>query len=312
MDEPLSFESLLRGANKFAWTALEAHSEEQKDVFLLHAGVSIERLAKAALARKSPFLLMEMKGKDDTLFHLAGVRQTAKLRTVGAGQAIGRLRDMAVLPQRDPDLDELIELRNGVAHLTASSNEAFDGLAVFCRVTNVLLEHLGQGQEPYWGAWSTLVDITLSDLHEKVEREVARRIEQKRQVFDKRFHGLPQEAVDSYVETLPQLGYGLQFNEKNANPKIFLPWECPACENLALITAGPPVLIRRGEPGESIPEGLICFVCQFSLNNHNEVQAAGVPHSVPLVDEFGARLLTETEEFLWHLDPTGVEIVDEN
>ncbi len=134
MDDSLSFESLFRGARKFARSALEAHGAEEEEVFLLHAGVSVERLAKAALAKKSPFLLMEMKGKDDTLYHLTGVRQAAKLRTVGAGQAISRLRDMAVLPQRDPDLDELIELRNGVAHLMASVDESFDGFTVFCRV----------------------------------------------------------------------------------------------------------------------------------------------------------------------------------
>jgi hypothetical protein len=144
LNDPLSYVSLFEGAGKFAWSALEAHARKDMEVFLLHAGVSIERLAKAALAQKSPFLLMEMKGKDDTLYHLTGVRQTDKLRTIGASQAIRRLRDMTVLPPSDPDLDELIELRNGVAHLMASVSEEFDGLTVFCQVTNHLLDHLGE------------------------------------------------------------------------------------------------------------------------------------------------------------------------
>ncbi|WP_051844876.1 hypothetical protein [Streptomyces sp. NRRL S-813] len=306
MDDSLSVEGLYRGARKFAWSALDAHGHRDEEVFLLHAGVSIERLAKAALVTKSPFLLMEMKGKDDTLFHLTGVRQAAKLRTVGAGQAISRLRDMAVLPQRDQDLDELIELRNGVAHLMASINDEFDGLTVFCRVTNQLLDHLGRDQGLYWGSWSTLVGITLSDAHEKVERDVARRIEQARRLLKKRFAGFPAEALDSYVAAQPHLPYGLQASKDG--PRVIIPWKCPACEHPAAILAGPPVLIRQGEPGQSQPEKLICFVCQFILKSH-EMEVAGVPRRVPLVDEDGTRLLTDVEEYLWHLEPSGKDLI---
>ncbi|MCX4608727.1 hypothetical protein [Streptomyces mirabilis] len=309
MDDSLSFESLLRGARKFACSAMEAHSEEDEEVFLLHAGVSIERLAKAALVRKSPFLLMELKGRDDTLYHLTGVRRAAKLRTIGAGQAIGRLRDMAVLPQRDPDLDELIELRNGVAHLMASVDDAFDGLSVFCRVTNQLLDHLSQDQGFYWGSWSTLVSITLNDLSEKVERDVARRIEQARRRLKLRFEGLPAEAMESYVATRPDLEYGLQISKESA-PKVFLPQKCPACGNTAMVIAGPPVIVRKGEAGESQPESMICFVCHFTLKGH-EMAAAGIPSRVPLVDAAGARLLTDVEEFLWHVDPSGDDLLEE-
>ncbi|MGW5198647.1 hypothetical protein [Streptomyces spiralis] len=301
MDSSVSFASLFHGAQRFARSALEAHGLEDQEVFLLHAGVSIERLAKTALVKKSPFLLMEMKGKDDTLFHLTGVRQATKLRTVGAGQAIDRLRAMAVLPQRDPDLDELIELRNGVAHLMAPVDEAFDALTVFCRVTNQLLDHLGLNQKHYWGSWSALVGITLNDAQEKVDRDVARRIEQARRLLKKRFEDLPQEALDSFVATRPQLGYGLQITDERP-PKVFVPWKCPACGHTAVVTTGPPNRITYGEPAQSSPEGLLCFVCRFTLNP-NEMQAAGIPNSIPLVDESGARLLTDVEEFLWSPQP---------
>ncbi|WP_405956907.1 hypothetical protein [Streptomyces phaeochromogenes] len=296
MDESLSFEGLLRGARKFASSALEAHGAEDEEVFLLHAGVSIERLAKATLVKRSPFLLMEMKGKDDTLFHLAGVRQTAKLRTIGAGQAIGRLRDIAVLPQRDPDLDELIELRNGVAHLMASVNDEFDGLTVFCRVTNQLLDHLDMAQRNYWQSWSTLVDITLNELQEKVERNVARRMEQARRLLNKRFKDLPNEALNSYIATRPQLDFGFQVS----SGKVFVPWTCPACGNWALITAGPPVIVVFGEPGKSVPESFLCFVCQFTLKAH-EMQAVQIPGHIPLVDQYGERLMDDVDELLWSL-----------
>ncbi|MEU0615783.1 hypothetical protein ACWDLL_14085 [Streptomyces griseoincarnatus] len=310
MDDSLSFDSLFRGARKFARSALEAHGAEDEEVFLLHAGVSVERLAKAALVKKSPFLLMEMKGKDDTLYHLTGVRQASKLRTVGASQAIARLRDMAVLAQKDPDLDELIELRNGVAHLMASVDDGFDGLTVFCRVTNQLLDHLTQDQGLYWGSWSTLVGITLSDAHERVERDVARRIEHARRLLKKRFEDLPQEALDSYVATRPHLTYGIQIS-KNNPLTVFVPWSCPACDHPGVITAGAPFLVRRGQPGKSIADSFLCFVCQFTLKAH-EIEAAGIPRAVPLVDQAGERLLTDVDEFLWHFDPDGNGIVEDD
>jgi len=310
MDDPLSFETLLAGARKFAHSAMASHSEEDEETFLLHAGVSIERLAKAALAHKSPFLLMEMKGKDDTLFHLTGVRHTSKLRTIGAAQAIGRLRQMGVLPPSDPELDELIELRNGVAHLSASADETFDGLTVFSRVTNRLLEHTQTGQAPYWGDWSAVVSITLNDLYEKVEREVARRIEQARYRLKNRFEDLPPAALESYVATRPQLTYGLQI-PRDGSPSVFLPYDCPACHNTALVVAGPPVLIWKDNPGKSEPGFFICFVCQFTLKSH-ELAAAGIPSRLPLVDQNGERYLSAAEEVLWHLDPSGSELGEDD
>lgn len=276
------------------------------EVFLLHAGVSIERLAKATLAKKSPFLLMEMKGKDDTLYHLAGVRQTAKLRTIGASQAIRRLRDMAVLPPSDPDLDELIELRNGVAHLKASVDDAFDGLTVFCKATNHLLDHLGENYLEYWGSWETFVDITLNAMQEKTEGEVARRMERARWLLNKRFEDLPVDAQNSFLASRPKLsGYQV------TSGKIFVPWPCPVCRSQAFIVTGPPLLLRHGNPGIALSERFLCLACELSLRDQ-ELQVVGIPLEVPLVDLAGERLMTDAEEYLWQFSPINEDEVPSN
>ncbi|AVH58488.1 MULTISPECIES: hypothetical protein [Streptomyces] len=49
MDDSLSFESFLRGAGKAAYKAMEDHGRGEYDEFALHGGVTVERLAKAAL-----------------------------------------------------------------------------------------------------------------------------------------------------------------------------------------------------------------------------------------------------------------------
>jgi hypothetical protein len=47
-------------------------------------------------------LLTEVNGKDDMLLHFTGAvsEPPARLRTIGASTAIGRLRKMDVLPQK--------------------------------------------------------------------------------------------------------------------------------------------------------------------------------------------------------------------
>lgn len=309
MDDELTSDSLLRGAHKFAHSAMESHSKADEETFLLHAGVSIERLAKAALADKSPFLLVELNGKVETLLHLAGVRSTSKPRTVSASQAISRLRLIGALPQKDPDLDELIELRNGVAHLTASADEAFDGLAVFSRVTNHLLDHLEMDLAEYWGTWTNLIEITLSDLYKKVGRKVALRMEQARYRHADLIMGLPSDVLENYVVTRPQLSYGLQLR-KDHPPTVLLPYECPACHHKAPLITGPPVRITKGQPGEAEPLFLVCFVCDFYVGV-DEMAAAGIDPRLLLVDEHGERLLTDAEEYLWHTGSDGSESFDD-
>ncbi|MFF2810351.1 hypothetical protein ACFVT2_24915 [Streptomyces sp. NPDC058000] len=61
-----------------------AHAEGQTEVFLLDAGVSVERLAKATLVRVHPTLLSEVKGNDDMLLHFAEGRRCGE----GAHRAV--------------------------------------------------------------------------------------------------------------------------------------------------------------------------------------------------------------------------------
>ncbi|WP_405632406.1 hypothetical protein [Streptomyces sp. NBC_01174] len=160
MESPVTFDRLYEGAKRFARLAMEAHADEDQEVFLLHAGVSVERLAKAALVLVHPILLTEVDGKDDMLLHLAGAvaKAPARLRTIGASTAIGRLRKMDVLPQKPSseadDLDGLIELRNGVAHLGTGDVE--DYLATFTATVVKLLRHMRQDRGSFWETWLAL------------------------------------------------------------------------------------------------------------------------------------------------------------
>ncbi|MFE0451588.1 hypothetical protein ACFW2D_09905 [Streptomyces sp. NPDC058914] len=306
MDINKTFAGLFSGARKFAHSALDALSKDDEEVFLLHAGVSIERLAKAVLAQKNPFLLMEMKGNDDVLFQIAGLEQATKIRTIGAAQAIVRLKRLGILPQtKDPELDELIELRNGVAHLTAAHDGSFDALAKFVATSTTLLAAWGDcSAESYWGPHHSLVELTLSEAGEKAARHFSRLIEQARYRLAQRTKDLPQTAVEALLEE-HSVDVALTWPTGRA---VFLPRKCPACDHFGALVTGPPVLIMRGKPGEAVPGRFACFICELDLRTPEELASAGMDSRVPLVHANGERVLTEAEEALWHQFPNGEDV----
>ncbi|MET8511959.1 hypothetical protein [Streptomyces sp. NPDC005077] len=301
MDIDKTFTGLISGAKKFAHSALDAHANDDEEVFLLHAGVSIERLAKAVLAKRSPFLLMEMKGNDDALFQIAGLEQATKIRTIGAAQAIVRLKRLGILPQaKDAHLDELIELRNGVAHLLASHDGSFDALAVFAKNTTTLLDAWGDyDAERYWGPHYGLVELTLNEAVEKAARHFGRLVEQARYRLAERTRGLPPAALEAFVEA-HALRTAFVWPEIRS---LVVPRECPSCRNFAALITGPSVLIMKGRPGEAAPKRFLCRVCLLDLKTSEELASAGMDRRVPLVDLNGERLLTEAEEILWQQHP---------
>ncbi|WP_159031348.1 hypothetical protein [Streptomyces sp. S8] len=287
MDSALSYLSLYWGARKFAHSAMDAHARNDEEVFLLHAGVSIERLAKAVLSKTTPFLLMELKGGDETLFHLAGVKEAEKVRTAGASQAIGRLRAMDVLPKKDTDLDELIELRNGVAHLSANSSETFDGLATFARVSNTLIPHLEKDLAEFWDQWYGAIEIAVSEVLAGVARDISGRIEQARNRLARRLQDVPEDAVAiiySNANDAAEAG-GFGIRAQCGTFSYHSPRACPACNCTGhLIITIPGVgTTPEGEGGRSF----YCPLCSFMTYGNDELEAAGISLSEPLKNAHG-------------------------
>ncbi|MCX4734377.1 hypothetical protein [Streptomyces sp. NBC_01363] len=299
MDSPVAFERLYEGAKRFARLAMEAHAEQDQEVFLLHAGVSVERLAKAALARVHPTLLTEVNGKDDMLLHFAGAvsKPPARLRTIGASTAISRLRRMDVLPQKKSseadDLDGLIELRNGVAHLGTGDVE--DYLGTFAATVDRLLLHVGQDRGSFWEFWSDTVQVVLDDRAGRLQKDVRLRMNQARHRFRTRFVDLPEGAVDSVEQTVSE--HKLIVVEVGPEKALFQTLSrCPAChrEAATLLLAVDRDSLLFGM--ELAAEGLLCGLCGFRLTGADEVEAAGLPTTVRFSVEDLTRTVTETSD----------------
>ncbi|OSC71219.1 hypothetical protein B5181_07250 [Streptomyces sp. 4F] len=237
MDESLSFESFLRGAGQAAAKAMEDHGRGEYDEFALHGGVAVERLAKAALIKKNPVFLVEMRnGPSDMLLHFGGhlKLEPEKVRTVGAHEAIRRLRRMAVLPS-NPQLDLLIELRNGTAH-TSVGDQAKALLPTLAETVVIMLTDIGVSVDQFWGRWATAVNVAVDKERNELQRDVEIRIRQARHRFEDKFEGLPTGSMDRILgqaaERLEVVGVARGDNELLA---LLSTIPCPSCKAKARV-----------------------------------------------------------------------------
>jgi hypothetical protein len=144
-------------------------------VFLLHAATALEHLAKAVLAARHPSLTVATNDFE-SLLHACGEsgfarRPRAKMRTIAAGDAIGRAsRFVPTVEALVPDLELLILVRNGIAHLgEASVSDADDVLVAYLKASEELRDTLDVDRGSYRGEFLDLVDSAF----EKERREGA-------------------------------------------------------------------------------------------------------------------------------------------
>ncbi|MBT2526990.1 hypothetical protein J7E91_16555 [Streptomyces sp. ISL-99] len=282
MDDALTYDRLFAGAQKFAQLALQAHRDGDEEVFVLHAGVSFERLMKAALSQANPMLLMESaKHSDALLLRFAGItpskshKDDDRLRTISASDALKRARAAGWLSQHK-ELDDLIELRNGVAHLGHTPSESNDILAIFARSTNSLLDHLHEDQFEYWADWSRTIEISINERLAKDEKEVKRRIEQAKHRYQQLIDSLPGKApetlrLESYV--VPK---SMELSARRVGLVVGRAM-CPACTNGCLVVFKRD-LIGAGEPEEREASVVLlyCRACALQLKGATELAAAEV------------------------------------
>ncbi|MFE0451587.1 hypothetical protein ACFW2D_09900 [Streptomyces sp. NPDC058914] len=276
MDDSLSSESFYQGAKKAAHKAMDDHGRAEYDEFALHAGVAVERLAKAVLVSKNPTYIAEIRNADMMLYLGGHLQMDEKnIRTVGAKDAIARLRKIGVL-QGDPQLDLLIEMRNGAAHASTDSDQAKGMISPLAGTIETLLSDLGKTTDTFWERWTDAVKAAVDEQGDQAFRDVQLRIAQARHAFDDRFLGLPPEVKQQALKA-PQprenewYAHPMVIKKDDAVVLVVTGGECPACTGPALLTFEP---IRRDGPKTTyIPNGFGCFLCGFEANGPEEMAA---------------------------------------
>ncbi|MFF3208423.1 hypothetical protein [Streptomyces sp. NPDC002962] len=275
MDDSLSFESFLAGAGKAAYKAMEDHGRGEYDEFALHGGVAVERLAKAVLVKRNPLYLLEMRnGNADMLLYLGGdlEMEAERVRTVGANEALKRLRRMGVLPS-DLQLDLLIELRNGTAHTTVG-DEAKTLLPTLAETIAILLKAVSMSAEQFWGRWISAVNVAVDKQRDALQRDVEIRIKQARHLFDDRFKGLPDGAKErALAEPFDGPTAVAVTGSDESLIALISTLACPACGGEAHIRVTP---IRSTATGAEVTVDLLdCPLCGLKLTGPEEINASG-------------------------------------
>lgn len=277
MTDSLSSESFFQGAKSAAHKAMDDHGRLRYDDFALHAGVAVEKLAKAVLVTKNPVYIAEIRNNSaDMVLHLGGhlPMDEAKIRTVGASEAIKRLQKINVL-KLDPQLDLLIEMRNGAAHASPDSTLAKGMIAPLARSVETLLADLGRPLVEFWERWTKAVESAVNEQEDQVFRDVQLRIAQARYAFDDRFAGLPAEVRESALK-VPQPRNEALAGEmlKISNNDMVLETpggDCPACGSQGILIFSAVTLTDAGM--QFAANGFACYMCSFRVNGPDEMAA---------------------------------------
>ncbi|WP_030661548.1 hypothetical protein [Streptomyces cellulosae] len=288
MDDSLSFESFYEGAKEAAHKAMDDHGRAEYDWFALHAGVAIERLAKAVLVSKNPIYIAELRNADMMLYlggHLT-LKDVGKVRTVGANDAITRLRKIKVL-EADTRLDLLIELRNGVAHASSDSREGKGMISPLTRTIETLLNDLGKPLSAFWGRWTEAIMAAVNEQEDQLFRDIQLRIAQARHSIQDRFEGLPAAVRKRALKAPPRPNYEgpgslVEFTMEGHVVFSTINGGCAACGGQARVAFKPVELAH--DKSTYIANSISCSLCMFEVSGPEELAAVRSivePESIP-------------------------------
>jgi hypothetical protein len=269
-------DSLWQKAKTYAARAFE--EERESPTFPFWASLSLEFLARAALARLSPTLLADPQGPDNLLFAL-GIITTEKPKSVAITTVYSRCQ--LVVPGFTKDLanacTSLSERRNSELH---SGDPAFDGvgtsiwLGQFYKSCKALLAYQGKTLEDYIPADEVEVaEEMISALDSRYRSEAQRTIGESKAEFEK-LSDEERATRTSQARLLTELA-AREPGAKGVN--------CPACgRDSALsgtrIKATQPILEDGELHWENIylPSKLQCDSCGLKLDGYPILQGAGL------------------------------------
>ncbi|MFF5622525.1 MULTISPECIES: hypothetical protein [Streptomyces] len=153
----LTIKNLISAASLYARQTLDGPGVRYmpaEEAFIALSGIVLDRLAKAALMKRNPILIIDANaGVWDSLLHLTGFSDHKKLRTASLTVSLKRLTDepfrvkLGVTPD---EVKNLVELRNQSAHGLGSQ----DGSTLvdsYVTIVDSLLVDLDVDRSFFWG-----------------------------------------------------------------------------------------------------------------------------------------------------------------
>lgn len=227
-------ESLVDNASLFGIEATESLlvrvGRDWRYITVLTA-TSLEQLTKAALANRNPLLLAETSEK--SVLSLSGASGYGDPRTIGARKAIERY--MALNPRFrkvSGHMRDLIDLRNGVVHLSAEQPEDFDRVFdSYLKAVEILIDDLDGDEEVFWGSeLFPVVEARRDDRAKNIEQQVDAKLALALATLDTKYRDLTNEEREGAIRAAEHTATRLVGD-------VSVQFDCPACGSLGVVDA---------------------------------------------------------------------------
>jgi hypothetical protein len=251
----------------------------------LDAGTALEHLAKAALARRSPALLVELRNDSSVamlgwLLRVDGAKPPARLRTIGLREALTRVRPFLSSNASHDDLRTLVDMRDGVVHAAEESEMEARILIAFVQQADALLIDLGRERADFWAEQLGVVDALLADATDKVAHTVAIKLAAALARYDHEYNSMV-PAVARIVRVAREVSESATLASDQALMR------CPVCESKGIASGDFDVEFGEPEWDEGhvtnvsgtvwfTPGQFFCPICRLRLDNPAELAEAKV------------------------------------
>lgn len=269
--------------------AQRAHSEDfASPLFGFWMSLSLELLARAALANIHPVLLADPTGEDN-IHYVFGITPKKPPKSVAAKAVFARcaVHVAGFTDQMSVHCLIMADRRNAELHSGLAAFEGQDNstwLPATYEVMDVLLKHLKSDFRDFLGkAHETAASRMLEDRNENRKKEILNRISSCR----KHAEGLGAEALaDKRLKAEQRINPALSGARKSC--------ECPACRSTAIktgeIVGRSPVRIDEDKATITrdvriLPNQFRCLVCDLRLHGYPEMKEAGLGAVYNLTEE---------------------------
>lgn len=298
----LSPEALLAKARVYVHRALKARAEPDIDAYQLWAALSLELLAKAALARLHPSLIVETSNPN-SLLEACGIDTGTPVRTIDAHLVFTRLKH--AVPNFGTPIAEAskslasrrnAELHSGQAALAGMPLDSWEG--DFWSASQLILDSMHLDLDNWLGPAAKEPKQFLAHLQEAKSRAATQRIAHAAEMFtvgpdgkkrSKKEQDELREKSQSLMAWMLNEGFRYHADER---------WscECPACHSKAFLGGDriytEPLDDQDGvEPGmEAVeigysPNEFYCPTCQLHLVGGEALAAAEMGEIHEVQDE---------------------------
>jgi hypothetical protein len=311
-----TYNGLLNSARFFADRALRDYINSDHRGVLLDAGTFVEHVSKAFLLKENPSYLAELKLGFDHVLHLTGRgdRATKKdtVRTIGANEAVKRVRMLLDIETDSSELNRVLEVRNGTVHAGLFDETGTRQLlTVALRYCDEVYEALGVPPTGRYGDHDAVVDTLVEQAWTDVEHEVLRQTEAARARLHALMIQIPESERAAVAEARQSTLSRLMFQQDHSDPGET--WagdlvDCPVCKHPDALVTGPLRLEQEMVKYDSHdhPEDLeitgiwidlarfTCGVCGLTLLREEEVRHLGLPACLEVTENIRSYLSSDS------------------